>query len=126
MYKKAWCTCKVVVLLIKPIVFFTFLLLFASLDLKVPNDFGATSVTKRSCCVPISEVERHVSDRVRTVIRTVVKVNNWEEDWNPLRRKKNFRSGDWELVHQTLSANRSGTMFDVCKRLAPVLRCCCS
>ena len=76
MYKKAWCTCKVVVLLIKPIVFYTFLLLSASLDLKVPNDFGATSVTKRSCRAPTSEVERHISDRVRTVIRTVVKVNN--------------------------------------------------
>ena len=36
MYKKAWCTCKVVVLLIKPIVFFTFSLPSASLDLKVP------------------------------------------------------------------------------------------
>ena len=36
MYKKAWCTCKVVVLLIKPIVFLTFSLQSAS-DLKVPN-----------------------------------------------------------------------------------------
>ena len=37
MYKKAWCTCKVIVLQIKPIVFLTFSLPFASLDLKVPN-----------------------------------------------------------------------------------------
>ena len=36
MFKKAWCTCIVVVLLIKPIVFLTFLLPAASLDLKVP------------------------------------------------------------------------------------------
>ena len=36
MYKKAWCTCKVVVLLIKPIVFLTFSLPSASWDLKVP------------------------------------------------------------------------------------------
>ena len=35
MYKKAWCTRKVVVLLIKPIVHLTFSLPFASLDLKV-------------------------------------------------------------------------------------------
>ena len=28
-----------------------------------------------------------------------------------------FRSEDWNLVHQTLSANRGGTMFDVCERL---------
>ena len=36
MYKKAWCTCEVVVLLIKPIVFLTFSLPSASLDLKDP------------------------------------------------------------------------------------------
>ena len=36
MYKKAWCTCKVIVLQIKPIVFLTFSLPSASLDLKVP------------------------------------------------------------------------------------------
>ena len=36
MYKKAWCTCKIVVLLIKPIVYLTFSLPSASLDLKVP------------------------------------------------------------------------------------------
>ena len=35
MYKKAWCMCKVVVLLIEPF-FFTFSLPSASLDLKVP------------------------------------------------------------------------------------------
>ena len=38
MYKKAWCTCKDVILLIKPIVFLTFSLPSAWLDLKVPND----------------------------------------------------------------------------------------
>ena len=36
MYKKAWCSCEVVVLLIKLTVFFTFSLPSASLDLKVP------------------------------------------------------------------------------------------
>ena len=36
MYKKALCSCKVVVLRIKPIVFLTFLPPSASLDLKVP------------------------------------------------------------------------------------------
>ena len=36
MYKKAWCTRKVVVLLIKAIVHLTFSLPSASLDLKVP------------------------------------------------------------------------------------------
>ena len=38
-----------------------------------------------------------------------------------------FISEDWDLGHQTLSANPSGTMFvDVCERLVPVLCCCCS
>ena len=44
MYKKAWCTCKVVVLLIQPIVLLTFSLPSASLDLKVPKkDDGETA-----------------------------------------------------------------------------------
>ena len=37
MYKKAWCKCKVVVLLIKPIVFLLFSLPSASSLLKLPN-----------------------------------------------------------------------------------------
>ena len=36
MYKKAWCTCKIVVLLIKPIAFVAFPLPSPSSDLKVP------------------------------------------------------------------------------------------
>ena len=39
MYKKVWCTCEVVVLLIKPIVFLTFSMSSASLDLKVPFNY---------------------------------------------------------------------------------------
>ena len=31
------------------------------------------------------------------------------------------RSEDWDLIHQTLGANRSGAMFDVCERLSPVV-----
>ena len=46
MYKKAWCTCKVVVLLIKPIVFVTFSLPSASLDLKVPIVFRDATLKK--------------------------------------------------------------------------------
>ena len=34
-----------------------------------------------------------------------------------------FRSEDWDVEIQTLSANRSGTIFDVCERLAPSLAC---
>ena len=39
MYKKAWCMCKVAVLLIKPIAFFMFSSLLPSTDLKVPKHF---------------------------------------------------------------------------------------
>ena len=48
MYKKAWCTCKVVVLLIKPTVFLTFSLSSASLDLKVPILAGKRGSRRRS------------------------------------------------------------------------------
>ena len=45
MYKKAWCSCKIVVLLIKPIAFVAFPLPSPSSDLKVPTDVGSTSTT---------------------------------------------------------------------------------
>ena len=38
-----------------------------------------------------------------------------------------FRSEEWDIVHQTLSANRAGTMlkgFKVCERPVPVLCRC--
>ena len=42
MYKKALCTCEVVILLIKNLLFFfTFSLPSASLDLKVPSNNGS-------------------------------------------------------------------------------------
>ena len=47
MYKKACCMSKVIVLLIKPIVFLTFLLPSATLDLKVPIS-GAPRACERS------------------------------------------------------------------------------
>ena len=34
--------------------------------------------------------------------------------------------GKLELENQTLSANRSGVIFDMCERLVPVPRRCCS
>ena len=52
MYKKAWCTCKVVVLLLNPIVYLTFSLPSASLNLKVPNIRVAVSAP--SCWKPES------------------------------------------------------------------------
>ena len=51
MYKKAWCTCKDVVLLKKPIVFLTFSLPSASLDLKVPNNSIADNIGFTNCYI---------------------------------------------------------------------------
>ena len=49
MYKKAWCTCKMVVLLIKSIAFFKFSLPSPSWDLKAPNrDLTTATATGRS------------------------------------------------------------------------------
>ena len=55
MYKKAWCTRKVVVLLIKPIAFLTFSLPSASLDLKAPD---ITSFVPCSCTVAYQELHQ--------------------------------------------------------------------
>ena len=40
-----------------------------------------------------------------------VSVRVRRERWDESRKKRN--DGDWYLVHQNLSANRFGTMFDV-------------
>ena len=58
MYKKAWCTCKVVVLLIKPTVFFFvfFSLPSASLDLKVP----ILAAKRGSRCHPTTSFSENV------------------------------------------------------------------
>ena len=61
MYKKAWCACKVIVLQIKPIVFLTFSLPSASLDLKVPNakQKRAQLLRSESHCFPCTkEIEK--------------------------------------------------------------------
>ena len=55
MYKKAWCMCKVVVLLIKPIVYLTFSLPSASLDLKVPSTVALYA--RGNSPSPITEVK---------------------------------------------------------------------
>ena len=47
MYKKVSCTCEIAVLLIKPIVFLTFSLSSASLDLKVPIGRTLVGTAKR-------------------------------------------------------------------------------
>ena len=49
MYNKAWCTCKIVVLVIKPIAFLTFSLPKPSSDLKVPITFLECAITQPDC-----------------------------------------------------------------------------
>ena len=52
MYKKVWCTCKIVVLLIKPIAFVVFPLPSPSSDLKVPNKSFRTDCCTLICLIP--------------------------------------------------------------------------
>ena len=59
-------------------------------------------------------------------ILSIAKVNKYENDWNPLRPKQISRSEHRDLVHQTVSAKCSSTMFNVFEQLVPVLCCCCS
>ena len=60
MYKKEWCACKVVVLLIKPIVVLTFPLPSASLDLKVPSDGNENFKKKEEPRGLINKTTSHV------------------------------------------------------------------
>ena len=69
MYKKAWCTCKVVVLLIKPIVFFlTFSLRSASLDLKVPVILTTTAFTSTKNYVNRSTFTTRIASGARSLL----------------------------------------------------------
>lgn len=94
------------------------------------HDFGVISVTESSCTVPISKVERHITDRFYTTLWYRV---NWYSD--NVRSEKigaragnhwdvsKIRSEDWKWVHQTNSANHSGTMFNVWERLVQCKFC---
>ena len=68
MYKKARCTCKVIVLLIKPNVFFTFSLPSASLDLKVPILAGKHCSRRQSTTSFSENVE--VTERSFIILRS--------------------------------------------------------
>ena len=60
--QKVWCTCEVVVLLIKPIVFMTFSLSSPSLDLKVPNAESTSAIPMFSSPESALEVVRRNHD----------------------------------------------------------------
>ena len=85
MYKKAWCTCKVVVLLIKPIAFLPFSLPSASLDLKVPILAGKRGSRRHS----------NTSFRANLVVANIIlrlgeRVTSFTKDNNA-----NFSSEKW-------------------------------
>ena len=48
-------------------------------------------------------------------------MNKWERGQESTETEKIFGRKDWDLVHQALSVNKFGTMFDVCERVLPVL-----
>ena len=72
------------------------------------GDFGAISVTDRSCATPTFKVERDISEKFCVTLSCSV---NGREDWNPLRRKWIFSCEDWDLEYQTLSANSANIAF---------------
>ena len=81
---------------------------------------GATSVTKRNYVDPISKVERHIPDRfcvnlaMWTPFGTVAEMNKYERVLEPTEMEVTFKEYKEKiLVHQTLSDNRTGTMFDM-------------
>ena len=83
MYKKAWCTCKVVVLLIKPIVFLTFSLPSASLDVKVPNVPFIWKVrvlfkTRRECLNVFISFPLNGFQKLITINTKYIKIKNLE------------------------------------------------
>ena len=80
------------------------------------GEFGAISGTRRGCAAPISKVARYILDRFCATL--------WGSVNSP--RTGTHRDGieyfmreDWNLLHQTLSANRARTVFDVCEQLVP-------
>ena len=48
-------------------------------------------------------------------------MNKWELGQESTETEKNIREIGMDLVHQALSVNSFGTMFDVCERVLPVL-----
>ena len=68
MYKKGWCTCKIVVLLINPIAFVAFQLPSPSSNFKVPNDYFNRSCTYR--LVNSIRLQKSVKHSVRITIKT--------------------------------------------------------
>ena len=82
--KKAWRTCKVVVLLIKPIVYLTFSLPSASLDLKVPSTVALYA--RGNSPSPITEV------KYSTVPSEYISVTNFSlEQVIDIQNKKQMR-----------------------------------
>ena len=104
------------------------------LQFKVKNsDFGAISVTERSCAWPILKMERHISDRFCPILwRSVNRYSDRSGSEEvgirtriPWDRSKysGLRTG---ILFTRLSADCPGMKFDVCERLVPVLCRCCS
>ena len=97
MYKKAWCTCKVVVLLIKPIAFLPFSLPSASLLLKLPSYWCAMLRRSRNqrnvgscwlksltgfklCATTRNKIQQHATGRANG--RNMFDMPTFKSDWN--------------------------------------------
>ena len=92
------------------------------------SDFGAISVTERSCASPILKVERHISDRFCAILWCTV--NRYSDRSGS--EEVGIRTGiPWDgskysglrtgILFTSLSADCLGMKFDVCERLVPVV-----
>ena len=82
------------------------------------GDFGAISVTERSCAA------LHTLVQCKQVIGPWQKWKSRSEECNPLKRKQIFRSEDWDLLHQTSSQLLQHDVWCVsttCSSSVPVL-----
>lgn len=77
---------------------------------------------KNKCCEGCQEIYniRHVTKSIKYLVTYLIP---WRRRRGKLRHltsdfsKFEFRSEDWDLVHQVLSTIRAGTMSDVCQHL---------
>ena len=88
------------------------------------RDFGAISVTERSCDAQISKVRLHISDRFGATLRCTV---NWFSDSSGgeevlVRTGIRFHESKYSGVKTgNLLGQPLRHMFDMCERLVPVL-----
>ena len=121
MYRKAWCTCKIVVLLIKPIAFVAFPLPSPSSDLKVPN--------KQQRRRQLQKRHSKVNSRCFNLYGAYsISFNSWWQIFLELNCKRLYQSSGIEKERRcpvfTSSTKREIRHFHVsCSRAPTAMKC---